>query len=184
MDACFSLAFRPPIALHGGMYEREITPMDFRAINRAVSLRAASAAPDAATMRALRPALGSSGSPGHAPKKCGGPGGKATSRRYGGCALPRRVGKCRSCSTRGPAVCSVVVFSPAVRPASRLPRTGRSGLADGDAARIVRRGGPPSLAAAAVHPGNKARAGRDAVNRRARIAQDARSRASMGASRP
>jgi hypothetical protein len=39
------------------MYERDMTPMDFRAINRAVSRRAASGAPDAATMQALRPAL-------------------------------------------------------------------------------------------------------------------------------
>jgi integrase len=39
------------------MYERDMTPMDFRAINRAVSRRAVSAAPDAPTMRAFRPAL-------------------------------------------------------------------------------------------------------------------------------
>jgi integrase len=35
------------------MYERDLTPMDFRAINRAVSRRAASCP----TMRALRPAI-------------------------------------------------------------------------------------------------------------------------------
>jgi integrase len=44
-------------ALDGDMQEREITAMDFRAINRAVSRRAASSAPDAAAMQALRPAL-------------------------------------------------------------------------------------------------------------------------------
>jgi integrase len=55
--ARFSLAFRRPFARNGDMYEREITPMDFRAINRAVSRRAASGAPDAKAMRALRPAL-------------------------------------------------------------------------------------------------------------------------------
>jgi hypothetical protein len=39
------------------MYERDMTAMDFRAINRAVSRRAVSGGPDAAAMRALRPAL-------------------------------------------------------------------------------------------------------------------------------
>jgi hypothetical protein len=40
-----------------GMDEREISPMDFRAINRVVSRRAASKSPDAASMRLLRRAL-------------------------------------------------------------------------------------------------------------------------------
>jgi hypothetical protein len=41
----------------GDMYERDKTAMGFRAINRAVSQRDASAAPDAEALRLLRPSL-------------------------------------------------------------------------------------------------------------------------------